>query len=145
MVEGNEDSFGVLRLLETPHGSEPRIEVTDVGFQPVCGGGDSRIDEVHECIAASFLEAQENIVVDGIQAEYICLDDSLQVLPTQEESLLCGVQQEMTVAVENAFLSVARMMAEPLKLQSCLQVSQQMHVAALHGDAVGLKGLREPW
>lgn len=144
-MEGDEDPFGVLRLLESAHGLESRVEVTDVGFQPVCGGGDAWVGEVREGVTAGFLEAQEDIVVDGAQAEDVCLDDSSQVLPAQEERLRCGMEQKMTVAVEDAFLSVARMVAESLELQARLEVSEQMHMAAFHGDAVGLKHLCEPW
>lgn len=46
MVESDEDSFCVLWLLETAHGFEPRIEVTDVRLKPVRGGGNPWIDEV---------------------------------------------------------------------------------------------------
>jgi len=144
-MESDEDPFRVLRLLESPHGCKPRIEVTDVGFQSVRGGGDAWIEEVREGKAAGFLEAQEDVVMDGAQTEDICLDDSLQVLPAQQECCRCGMEQEVTVAVEDAFLSVAWMMAESLELQSGFEVSQQVHMAALHGDAVGLKHLREPW
>ncbi len=116
MVEGNEDSFGVLWLLESPHGCEPRVEVTDVGFQPVCGVGDAWIDEVSEGVAAGFLEALQNIVMDGTQAEDVRLDDSLHVFPTQEKSFRRRIQKEFAVAVENPFLCVAGMLVEPLEL-----------------------------
>ena len=90
-MEGNEDSFGVLRLLESPHGFESRIEVTDIGFQPVCDGRNARIEEVGEGIAASFAESLEDIVVDGTQAEDICLNNSFQMLSAQEKSLRRGI------------------------------------------------------
>lgn len=144
MVEGDENSFGVLRLLESPHGCEPCIEVTDVGFQPVCGVGNVWIDEVFECVAAGFLQAQENIVVDGAQAKDICFDDSFQMFPAQEKSLRRGIQKEFAVAIENAFLRVAGMPAESLELQSCLEVPEKMDMAALHMDSVGLQYLCEP-
>lgn len=118
-MEGDEDSFSVLRLLESTHGCESRIEVTDVGFQPVCCVGDVWIDEVFECVAAGFLQAQENIVMDGTQAKDICLDDSFQMLPAQGKILRRGIQKEFAVVVENAFLSVAGVLAESLELQSC--------------------------
>ena len=144
-MEGDEDSFGVLRLLESSHGCEPCVEVTDVGFQPVCGFGNLWIDEVFERVAAGFLQAQKNVVVDGAQTKNICLNDSFQMLPAQEKSLRRGIQKEFAVAVENAFLGVAGMLAESLELQSCFEVSQQMDMAALYMDSVGLQRLCEPW
>ena len=84
-MEGNEDPFGVLWLLESPHGFESCIEVTDVRFKSVRGWGNARIDEVCEGKAAGFLEAQENIVVNGIEAKHICFDESIQMLPAQRE------------------------------------------------------------
>ncbi len=143
-MEGNEDSFRVLRLLESSHGGESRVEVTDVGFQAICGVGDAWVDEVFECVAAGFLEAQENVVVDRTEAKDICLDDSFQVLPAQEKSLRRRIQKEFAVTVENAFLSVAGMFAESFELESCFEVSQQMYMAALYVDAVGLQHLCEP-
>lgn len=123
-MEGNEDSFRVLRLLESSHGFESRVEVTDVGFQSVSGCGDLWIDEVRECVAARFLEAQEDVVVDWTQTEDVRLDDSLQMLPAQEEGLRRGIQEELAVAVEDPLLRVALMMTEPLELQSRLDVSE---------------------
>jgi len=90
-MESNEDSFSVLWLLESSHGCESCIEVTDVGFQPVCRVRNSGIDEVSECVAAGFLQAQEDIVVDGTQAEDICLNNSFQMLSAQEKSLRRGI------------------------------------------------------
>lgn len=80
-MESNEDSFGVLWLLETTHGFEPCIDVTDVRLQSVRGSGDAGIDEVHEGMAAGFLEAFQNIVVDGIEAEDIHRNQTFQMLP----------------------------------------------------------------
>ena len=85
MVKGNEDPFSVLRLLESTHGFESCIEVTDVRFKSVCGCRNTRILKVPERITASFLEAQENIVVNGIEAKYICFDESFKMLPAQRE------------------------------------------------------------
>lgn len=143
-MEGDEDSFCVLRLLESSHGCEPRVEVTDVGFQPVCGVGDAWIDEMFESVAAGLLEAQEDVVVDGTQTEDVCFDDSFQVFPAQEKSLRRGIQKEFAVAVEDTFLCVAGMPAESLELQPALDVPEQMDVAALHVDAVALQHLCEP-
>lgn len=56
MVEGNEDSVGVLRFLKSPHGFESCIEVTDVRLKSVGSVWDSRIDEVCEGVTASFPE-----------------------------------------------------------------------------------------
>lgn len=56
MVEGNEDSFCVLLLLESTHSLEPCIEVTDVGFQPVRCGRNPGVHEMRKGMAASFLE-----------------------------------------------------------------------------------------
>lgn len=122
-MKSDQDSFCVLRLLESSHGCESRVEVTDVGFQPVCGLGDVWIDEMFECVAAGFLQAQENVVVDGAQSKDVCFDDSSQVFPAQEKSLRRRIQKEFAVAVENAFMRVAGMSAEPLELQSCFEVS----------------------
>ena len=115
-MECDEDPFGVLRFLESPHGCEPRVEMTDVGFEPVCGFGDLWFNEMRECVAAGFPEAQENVVVDGALAEDICIDDSFQVFPAQEKVLRRGVQEKFAVAVEDALLHVARMATESLEL-----------------------------
>ena len=56
-MEGNEDSFCVLRLLETTHCFEPCIEVTDVRLKPVRGGGNAGIDEVCEGMSACLPES----------------------------------------------------------------------------------------
>jgi len=124
MVEGNEDSFGVLRLLESPHGFESRIEVTDIGFQPVCDGRNARIEEVGEGIAASFAESLEDIVVDGIETEEICFNETLKMLPAQEEGLRSGMEEELAVTEQDPFLFVPRMIAESLHLQSGLDVPE---------------------
>ena len=91
-MEGNEDPFSVLRLLESPHGFESCIEVTDVRFESVRGGRNPRIDEVCEGMAAGFLEAQEDVAVDGTQAEDVCFNESLQVFPTQGECFCGGIE-----------------------------------------------------
>lgn len=142
-MEGNQDPFCVLRLLESSHGDESRIEVTDVRFEPVRGCGDAWINEVREGVTAGFLEAQEDVVMDGAETEDVRLDDSFQVPPAQQEVLRRGIQEELAVAVENAFLRVARMMAEPLELQSGLEVTQQVNVATFHENTVGFQDLRE--
>jgi len=143
-VEGNEDSFSVLGLLESAHGFESCVEVTDVGFQPVRSVRNAWVNEGAKGKAAGFFEAQENVVVDGTHAEDVRLDDSLQVFPAEEKCLRGGIQKKLAVAVEDSFLSVARMMAESLELQSGSEISQQMHMASLYVDAVGLKHLRKP-
>ena len=56
-MEGDEDSFSILRLLESSHGFEPCIEVTDIRLKSVRGMGNSWIDEVCESVAAGFPEA----------------------------------------------------------------------------------------
>lgn len=50
----------------------------------------------------------------------------------------------MAVPVEDSLLCISRMAAESLELQSGLDVSQQMDVAALHVSPVGFEHLREP-
>lgn len=143
-MEGNEDPVGVLRFLESTHGFEPRVEVTDIGFESVCRCGNSWIDEVCEGMAACLLEASQNVVVDGVHTEDVCFDESLQMLPTQEECCGRRAQQEAAVPVEDSLLHVARMLAESLELQAGLQVSEHVDVTALDGDTVGLQNLREP-
>ena len=85
MVEGNEDPFGVLRLLESPHGFKSGVEMTDVGFESVCRWRNPRIDKVCKGMAAGLLETLEDVVVDGAQAEDVCSDESLQMFPAQEK------------------------------------------------------------
>lgn len=82
-MEGDEDSFCVLWLLESPHSLEPCINVTDVRLQPIRGRGDAGIAEVGEGVAAGFPEALEDVVVDGVDAEGIDDNEALQVLPAQ--------------------------------------------------------------
>ena len=123
-MKGDEYSFGVLRLLEPPHGFESRIEVTDVRFQPVGGSWNAWIDKVHECMATGFLKTQENIVMNWTETEDICLNDSLQVFLAQEEVLRRRIQEKFAVAIEDTFLSVAGMTVESLELESGLEVSQ---------------------
>lgn len=143
-MEGNEDSFGVLRLLESAHGFESCIEVTDVRLKSVRGVGNPLIDEVREGVAAGFPEALQDVLMDGIESEDVCGDETFQMLPAQEERLRGRIQEKFAVAVEDSFLRVTGMSAEPLELQSGLEVSQQVDVAALHVDAVGLQHLCEP-
>src|SRR3989344_3496279 len=145
MVEGNEDPFCVFRLLESPHSCESCIEVTDVGFQTIGGMGNARINEVHEGKAAGFFEAQENVVVDGVDTEDIRFDDALQMLPAQEESLWGGMKEKLAVTEQDPFLFVPGMIAESLELQSGLEISEQMDMAPLYRDAIGLQYLCEPW
>ena len=145
MVEGNEDPFCVFRLLESPHSCESCIEVTDVGFQTIGGMGNARINEVHEGKAAGFFEAQENVVVDGVDTEDIRFDDALQMLPAQEESLWGGMKEKLAVTEQDPFLFVPGMIAESLELQSGLEISEQMYMAPLYRDAIGLQYLCEPW
>lgn len=64
-MEGHQDSFRILRLLESSHGDEPRIEVADVGFEAVCRCGNACVEEVQEGMTTGFLEAQKNVVVNG--------------------------------------------------------------------------------
>ena len=123
-MKSNEDSFRVLWFLESTHGFESCIEMTDVRLKSVRGIGDARINEVHEGMAACFLEAQKNIVVDGAEAEDICLDDSLEMSPAQRERCRRGMQEEFAVAVKNAFLRVPRMTVESFEWQSCLEISE---------------------
>lgn len=143
-MKSDEDSFCVLRLLETTHCFEPCIEVTDVRLKSVRGGGNAGVDEVCEGMAAGFPEALQHIVVDGVETKDIHLNETLQMLPAQQECRGRCVQQQMAVPVENSFLPVPGMMAESLQLQSGLEVTKQMDVAALHMSAVGLQHLREP-
>lgn len=145
MVESNEDSFGVLRLLESAHSFESCIEVTDVRLKPVRGVGDSWIDEVREGMAAGFFEALQDVLMDGIQSEDVRRDETFQMLPAQKESLRRGMQQQLAVPEEDSLLYVARMSAESLELQSGLQITQQVNVAALDVDPVGLQNLRQAW
>lgn len=143
-MKSDEDSFRVFRLLETPHGFEPCIEVTDVRLQSVRGGGNAGINEVCKGMAASFSEALQDIVMDGIETEDIHLNETFQVLPSQEECLRRRIQNKMAEAVENPLLPVAGMMTVPLELQSGLDVSEQMDVASLHAGTVGFEHLYEP-
>lgn len=76
-MEGDENPFGILRLLESSHGFESRIEVTDVGFQPIGAAWNKGIDEMHEGMPTGFLKPQEDIVMNRTEAEDIGPDDSL--------------------------------------------------------------------
>lgn len=55
-MESNENPVGVLRLLESAHGFESCIEVTDVRFKSVRSVGNPWIEEVCEGKAAGLLE-----------------------------------------------------------------------------------------
>ena len=90
-MESDKDSFGVFRLLESAHGFESCIEVTDVRFKSVRGGGDASVDEVCESVAAGFLETHQDVVMDWAKPEDVCLNQSFQMLPSQEESLRIGM------------------------------------------------------
>lgn len=143
-MESDEDSFSVLRLLETPHCFEPCIEVTDIRLQSVRGGGNTGIDEVCEGMSACLSESFQHIVMNGIETEDIHFNETFQMLPAQKKC--CGrcIQQKMAVSVEDSFLPVPRMMTESLELQSGLEVPQQMDVTALHVCPICLKHLCEP-
>lgn len=143
-MKSDEDSFCVLRLLETSHRFEPCIEVTDVRLKPVRGGGNAGIDEVCEGMPACFPEAFQHIVMDGIETKDIHLNETFQMLPAQWECCRRRVQQETAVPMENPFLSVAGMIAESLQLQSGLDVSKQMNMATLHVGTVGFEHRGEP-
>lgn len=49
----------------------------------------------------------------------------------------------MAVPVEDPLLHIARVMAEPLELQSGLQIPEEVDVTALDVDTVGEEDLRE--
>lgn len=121
-MKSDEDSFCVLRLLETTHGFESCIEVTDVRLKSVRGSGNARIDEVCEGMATSFSETSQNIVMDRIETEDIHFNETFQMLPTQKKCLGRCIQNKMAEAVENPLLPVPRMMTVPLELQSGLHV-----------------------
>lgn len=144
-MESNEHPVGVLRILESTHSGESCVEVTDVGFQSVGGVRNAWIEEVREGIAAGFLEASENIVVDGVQCKHMGLNDSLQMLPAQRKSFRRSIQKEFAISIQDSFLRIAGMSAESLKLQTGLEIPEQVDMTALYGDAVGLKHLCEPW
>lgn len=144
-MESDKDSFGILRLLESTHGFKSRIEVTDIRFKSVRGGGNASVDEVREGVAAGFLETHQDVVMNGAESEDICLNQSFQMLPAQEKSLWGRMQEKLAVTEQNPLLRVARMSAESFELQSRLQVPEQMDMAALHVDAVGLQNLCQAW
>ena len=86
-MESYEDSFCVLRLLETTHSFEPCIEVTDVRLKPVRGGGNAGVDEVYEGMPACLPETFQHIVVNGVEAKDIHPDETVQMLPAQQKCL----------------------------------------------------------
>ena len=51
-MQGNEDPFSVLRILESPYSFESCIEMTDVRFKPVRSCRNARICKVSEAITA---------------------------------------------------------------------------------------------
>lgn len=142
-MEGDEDSFCILQLLEPTHSFESYIEVTDVRLKSVRGCGNARVDEVREGVVAGILEAPQDVLVDGIQPKDIGYNETFQMFPAQEESVRRGIQEKLAVAIENALLCIPRMAAESLELQSGLEVSKQVNVTALHVCAVRFKHLCE--
>lgn len=86
-MEGDEDSVGVLRPLETTHRLESCVEMTDVRFKPVRRLGNAGVEKVREAMLAPFSEALEDVVMDGIHAEDIVLSNPLKVLSAQKERL----------------------------------------------------------
>ena len=85
-MKSDEDSFGVFCFLKSSHSFEPRIEGTDVRLKSVRGCWNASIDEVHECVTASFFEAHKNVVVDRIETEDVCFNHSFKMLPAQRKS-----------------------------------------------------------
>lgn len=81
--------------------------------------------------------------MDGIQSEDIRCDETFQMPPAQEESLRRGAQQQLAVTEEDSLLRIAGMFAVSLELQSGLQITQQVDVATLYVDPVGLQNLRQ--
>ena len=73
-MKSDKDSFGILRLLESAHGFESCIEVTDVRFKSVRGGGNAGIDKVREGMAAGFLETYQDVVMNGAESENVGLN-----------------------------------------------------------------------
>lgn len=73
-MKSDKDSVGVLRLLESTHGFDSCIEVTDVRFKSVRGGRNANVDKVCEGMAAGFLETYQDVVVNRAESEDVCID-----------------------------------------------------------------------
>ena len=55
------------------------------------------------------------------------------------------MKEKLAVTEQDPFLFVPGMIAESLELQSGLEISEQMDMAPLYRDAIGLQYLCEPW
>ena len=142
-MKGDENSVGVLRLLESSHGQQSGIEVTDVRFQSVGGGRNCRIPEVREGVARRFHETLQSLKLDDIDLKQILSEESLHMMPSEIEGRRRSGKKKLAIAMDEELLGVLGMpsLVLQLELQSNPEITEKMDVTAFHLCTIGFKDL----
>ena len=96
----------IVVLLEAAHRFEPRVESRNIAFSGIGCRGDAVIVEVPESTLRATKEAAECLDLDGIQTEEIERKTASNMCHAILERFLRGFQQEVTVSIDDSFLSI---------------------------------------
>lgn len=136
-MDCDEDTIGIRGTLEALHRLESCLHSADVVLQRIRGRGNTIIKEVLKCKFRRAHESPECLEKNGVDTEDVVLQMPLEMMETLVERPCVSLSEEMlTVAVEDAFGSVARGIGEPAQLQTHTQIPQQVHMAPLREDLV---------
>ena len=105
-MQSTQDVICIVVLLETAHRFKPRIESCNVAFSGISCRGDAIVMEMPEGTLRAAKEAAECLDLDGIQTEEIERKTTSNMCHAILECFLRGFQQEVTVGIDDSFLSV---------------------------------------
>lgn len=144
-VDGNENTVGILWILEALHRLEPRLHPADVILQSIGRCGDAFIKEVLKREFRRAHEPAECLEEDVVDAEDVVFQVPLEMMETLIERPCILLPQEMAaVAIQDALGSIAGGVREPAELEPCAEIPEQVHMTPLRQDFVFRKHLPQP-